>query len=169
MSAFKNNIGWEGGSIYKRMCMEMFLWAGKNRLFIMNTGGSHHFSAARYIAKRLKIKHSVYGKLRRYSINSAAVTSLCRDFDMFLMQGIGDNRVYEFNKIMQTIEAPWLQGYMPKPFCNGCVVLMPKFFINSIKAATVLRQVGLFDLGDYLQKLAGSQNKQAGICPPVCG
>jgi hypothetical protein len=57
-----------------------YLWDG--RVFLINSGGSHHFAAARYIASRLGVPVPLRGQLHTYVINELAVSSLQRDFEM---------------------------------------------------------------------------------------
>ncbi len=46
-------------------------WDG--RIFLVNSGGSHHFAAARYIAKKLKKEVAITGRLERYTFNQPLI------------------------------------------------------------------------------------------------
>ena len=59
--------------------------AWDQRVFLMNSGGSHHFAAAKYLAVRLRRRVPIEGKLVSYSLNSIAIEALCRDFDIFVL------------------------------------------------------------------------------------
>lgn len=127
-----------------------------NRLFLMNSGGSHHFAAAKYIATRLSESVPLQGKLYTYSLNLDAITSLCRDYEMFV---ISDETTVSlrFYEAMKAFRATWLWHYMPRPFENAKVILLPKNERRSLKVATVLRQAGVVDLGQHLTSLASKQ------------
>lgn len=45
----------------------------------MNDGGSHHFSAARYISSRLNVPVPLKARLYIYGVNEYAVAGLKRD------------------------------------------------------------------------------------------
>ena len=60
-----------------------YAWDG--RLFLVNEDGSHHFAAARYIAKRIKSPVQLRAPLHTRSIRKQAVESLTRDFEIILL------------------------------------------------------------------------------------
>jgi len=49
-------------------------WDG--RVFLVNSGGSHHFAAARYLASRLGHRVTLRGTLRTYGVDAQAVGAL---------------------------------------------------------------------------------------------
>ncbi|HHN6585606.1 TPA: DUF6685 family protein, partial [Escherichia coli] len=51
-----------------RMLFAEYPWA-ERRLYWLNDGGSHHFGAARYQARRLGIAVPLTGRLCRYGVN----------------------------------------------------------------------------------------------------
>lgn len=59
---------------------QRYAWDG--RLFLINSGGSHHFAAAKYIAARLPQAVALRGKLVTHSLNALAIASLQRDYEM---------------------------------------------------------------------------------------
>ena len=131
-----------------------YLWDG--RLFLMNDGGSHHFAAAKYVADRLEEDVPLRGTLRVYSLNSMALASLCRDFDMFV---IADNAEISnaFHEAMSAFRATWLWHHMPRPFDDTRAILLPKDEPRSRCVANTLREAGITDLGAYLTALAAHQ------------
>lgn len=131
-----------------------------SRVFLMNDGGSHHFSAARYISSRLNVPVPLSGQLRIYSINENAVISLKRDFEMFVV-GWTDAINMAFLEAMKSFCAAYLWQYLPPPYQakEQRVILLPKSDARSMKVASVLHQAGFFDLSKHLDKLIDRQVK----------
>lgn len=128
-------------------------WDG--RLFLMNSGGSHHFAAARYIAVRLEESVPLTGPLQAYSLSPIAIRSLRRDFDLFL---ISDEPAISmaFHAAMESFRATWLWTHMPRPYDNAKAILLPKDERRSQRVALALRDAGIVDLGAYLEELSCS-------------
>jgi hypothetical protein len=124
-----------------------------NRLFLMNSGGSHHFAAAKYIAARLSEPVPLRGKLRTYSLNAIAIASLRHDFEMFVISNEATISL-AFHDAMSAFRVTWLWHHMPSPFENTKAILLPKRETRSMRVATLLRQAGVVDLGQYLTDLA---------------
>lgn len=134
----------------------LYLWDG--RLFLMNNGGSHHFAAAKYIAARLPESVMLRGKLYTYALNSVAIASLRRDFEMFV---ISDETTVSmgFHDAMKAFRATWLWHHLPRPFDNTKAILLPKNEARSMRVAALLRQAGVADLGQHLADLASQQSR----------
>lgn len=132
-----------------------YSWDG--RLFLFNSGGSHHFAAAKYIAARLPAPVPLRGELYTYSLNAVAITSLRRDFEMFV---ISDETYISrgFYDAMEAFRATWLWHHLPRPFENAKAVLLPKNEARSMRVADSLRQAGVADLGLHLSELATQQS-----------
>ena len=131
-----------------------YLW--DDRLFLMNSGGSHHFSAAKYIAARLPEAVTLNGKLYVYSLNAAAIASLRRDFEMFVIS----DKVEIFSTFldaMRAFKATWLWHPMVRPFENTRAILLPKHELRSMRVATELRKADVLDFGTHLANLAAHQ------------
>jgi hypothetical protein len=128
-----------------------YLW--DDRLFLINSGGSHHFAAAKYIAARLSEPVVLSGKLSTYSLNALAIASLRRDFEMF---ALSDETTIsrDFHNAMTALKATWLWHHLPRPFDNARAILLPKSEARSMRAATLLRRAGVTDLGKHLANLA---------------
>ncbi len=127
-------------------------WEWDGRVFLINSGGSHHFAAAKYIAKRLEIKVPLSGKHVMYGINQVAVASLRRDFDIFVMSWTTDHHL-AFHKAMQNFEATYYWKALPRPYTEQCAIFLPKSEKRSAKVAQVLHEAGFQDLGKYLKAL----------------
>lgn len=131
-----------------------YLWDG--RVFLINSGGSHHFAAARYIAARIGSPVPLHGKLRTYVINEMAVASLQRDFEMFVMADTPE-ATDAFHNAMRNFRASYLWTHLPRPYRDCRAILLPRTDARSMKVATVLHEAGFFDLGLHLRGLAARQ------------
>lgn len=129
-------------------------WDG--RLFLINSGGSHHFAAAKYIAARLGEPVPLRGKLYSYSLNALAITSLRRDFEMFVLPDTPQVS-QDFHEAMESFRATWLWHHMPRPFADTKAILLPRSERRSMKVAALLHQAGVTDLGEHLTQLAERQ------------
>lgn len=129
-----------------------FAWDG--RLFLMNSGGSHHLAAAKYIAARLGVPVPMSAKLRTYSLDAGAVKSLRRDFEMFVLSD-EPHISSTFSKAMRSFHASWLWHHLPRPYDRDArVVLFPREDKRSMRVCSLMRQAGAFDFGEHLEKLA---------------
>ncbi len=132
-----------------------YLWDG--RLWLMNSGGSHHFAAAKYIAARLGQPVSLTGRLYTYSLNASAIASLRHEFEMFV---INDETTFSnaFFDAMRTFKATWLWHPMPRPYERTQAILLPRSEARSVRVAAEFRKAGIFDFGAYLATLAAKQS-----------
>lgn len=131
-----------------------YLWDG--RLFLMNSGGSHHFAAAKYIAARLGQSVALRGKLHTYSLNALAIASLRRDYEMFVISD--DTSCSQgFHDAMMAFRATWLWHSMPRPYENARAILLPRSEQRSMLVAALLHKAGISDLGRYLADRASDQ------------
>lgn len=131
-----------------------YLWDG--RTFLMNSGGSHHFAAARYLAKRLNQRVPLRGRLYVYELNGSAVAALRRDFEMFV---ISDEAAIanDFHEAMRSFQATWLWHPMPRPYEKTRAILLPRAEKRSLRVAQALRDAGVLDFGAYLTDLVAHQ------------
>ena len=131
-----------------------YFWDG--RLWLMNSGGSHHTAAAKYIAARLRRPVKLNGKLYTYSLNPIAIDSLHRDFEMFV---IGDESqvASAFFDAMRSFKATWLWHPMPHPYTKARAVLLPRNERRSMRVAEEFHNAGIADLGAFLTGLAARQ------------
>ena len=138
-----------------------FAWDG--RLFLMNSGGSHHFAAAKHIATRLNRAVTLSGELQTYSLNEMAIASLLRDFEMFVIAD--EPEIHnEFYEAMRHFEATWLWAQMPYPYVDGCrAILLPRSEARSMRVAKALREAGVLDLGNHLVGICARQRQVPGL------
>ena len=123
------------------------------RLFLINAGGSHHFAAAKYIAKRLPQAVPLRGKLHRFRLNERAISSLRGDYDMFLLSN-EQSAWHEFSEALMSFRATWLWHEMPRPLKNTRAVLLPRSEQRSRCVARLLHEQGATDLGAHLAHIA---------------
>ncbi len=154
----RENLAWDEIRILNRKdpsdFFARYLWDG--RVFLINSGGSHHFAAARYIAARIGTPVPLRGTLRTYAINPLPVVSLRSDFEMFVMVDTTDATL-GFFEAMQGFRATFLWQYLPSPIEGYRVIMLPRSETRSMKVASILREAGFFDLGQYLMRLVSSQ------------
>lgn len=128
-----------------------YRWDG--RVFLVNSDGSHHFGAARYIAKRLGILVPLRGKLSTYSINPGAVSSLRRDFEMFVISGDPTLRA-AFEEAVRSVKAAYFERDLPIPYRDRHAIFLPRTERRAMRVAQAMHAAGCFDLGVHLQTLA---------------
>lgn len=133
-----------------------FAWDG--RVFWMNSDGSHHFAAAKYIAARLHKPVVLKGRLHTYVINELALASLRRDYEMFI---VSDEPMISgaFHDAMESFRATWLCHPLPRPYEKAIAVLLPRREQRSMRVAALLRTAGAIDLGSLLSMLAVAQGE----------
>lgn len=131
--------------------------AWDRRVFLMNSGGSHHLAAAKYLAARLDRRVPIEGKLVSYRLNSAAVEALCRDFEIFALNNDGSKHANAFHDAMSRFRATWLWLPLPHPYGAGRAVFLPRNHARSVCVANALRRADLFDLGRHLLTEVGTQ------------
>ncbi len=154
----RENLAWNEIGILHRDSSDFFeryLW--DDRVFLINSGGSHHFAAARYIAARIGASVPLRGKLHTYTINGMAIESLQHDYEMFVMANTPEVTL-GFHDAMQSFRASYLWQYLPHPYRNSRAILLPRADARSMKVAAALHEAGVFDLGLYLHRLAARQS-----------
>lgn len=132
-----------------------YQWDG--RFFLKNSGGSHHFAAARYIAARLDHEVPLTGRLFKRSLNPLSVASLRREFDIYV---ISDNATayMAFHDAMHRFLATYFWMPLPHGFCDQArALLLPKDNRRSLKVSKLMRSAGAFDLGAHLRELVSRQ------------
>lgn len=143
----------ENSSILKPGINRFCRHAWDGRVFLINSNGSHHFAAAKYIAARLGKPVEVRGQLQAFSLDTRAIASLRRDFEIFVVAGAAAEST-GFNQAMQAFGATWLWHPMPRPYQASTAVLLPRAEPRSLKVAELLRSAGVVDLGKHLSDIA---------------
>lgn len=130
------------------------LWDG--RLFLMNSGGSHHFAAARYIASRIDRRVPLEGTLYTYAVNGSALQDLRERFDLYAVSNDAELST-GFHHAMASFGATYLRRPLPAPHELAQAIFLPKSQPRSLRASNVLRDAGAFDLGRHLADLCKRQ------------
>ena len=138
-------------------CFYRYLWDG--RLWLSNSGGSHHTAAAKYIATRLNEPVPLCADLHTHSLNPHAVNALREKFEMFAIQNDGSHICCAFFDAMQAVKATWLSRDFSNSFSQACIVFLPRTRKRSMRVAHELRKAGILDFGLYLAQLLERQNQ----------
>lgn len=121
-------------------------WDG--RLFLCNSGGSHHFAAARYIAKRIEQDVNLKGTYKNLSLNRDRVNKLCKTFDMYVIDYRAKSFMDLFNA-MRSYKAAYLTTDLPRPYQDQKLVLLPKDDEKAMKVSALFRESIGFTLNDH--------------------
>lgn len=136
-------------------------WDG--RIFLSNSGGSHHFSAARYLTDRCDVKVPLQGRIYCRWIDEHAVESLVSDYTIFAIDGAPGVR-NEFHDALQAYRAPYLLQRLPKGFSTRSVdeggayaVFLPRSNARSSRVADAMEKAGFCNVGTHLKDLVRRQ------------
>lgn len=149
----QKNLAWSevrimrpgGGDYFSR-----YAWDG--RIFLNNSGGSHHFAAAQYIAGKLGRKVPLTGKLYDHSINMVALDALCRDFEMFVVPDDKPAVSNAFHDGMASFGATYFRLPLPRGHEDVRAILLPKSEDRSRQVAALLREAGVFDFATAMRQ-----------------
>lgn len=159
----EENLRWDEIRIISREDHDYFsTWEWDGRVFLINSGGSHHFAAAKYIAKRIGVSVPLTGRYKVYGINQVALASLRRDFDIFVLSWHCKQQM-DFHRAMQRFEATYYWKDLPRPYTDQAAIFLPKEEKRAGKVSDVLREAGFQDLGLYLQKLANATGNHVSV------
>jgi len=131
-----------------------FAW--DRRLFLNNTGGSHHLAAARFIARRIGQRVRLPGTLRTYAVSEEAVGRLQADYDMFAISNDPASRE-AFHDAMSSFKATYFVHRLPTPVDDAIAVLLPRDETRSAMVASVMRDARMFDIGAHLALVCARQ------------
>jgi hypothetical protein len=149
------SLGWPGGAILHINQTEDYLayhqW--DRRVFLMNSDGSHHFVAGRYLAARLGVTVPLTANLHIHRISSQAVAALVADFEIFALSD-DPSAFGQFHDAMRSYRAGYLWIDLPRTYTGGRAVFLPRTDHRSMKVASLLRDEGHSDLGAHLMSLA---------------
>lgn len=126
-------------------------WDG--RLFLMNDGGSHHFSAAKFIATRIGEPVPLRAKLRTLSLNESAVDAVREEFEVLVTPSESSFQNQLFNAL-KSAGATWYMHDMPQQLSQLRALFLPKADARSRLVARVMLEAGSPDLGAHLKALS---------------
>lgn len=82
---FHRNWSWEDQRILKDPTIEIYGW--NDRLYLINSSGSHHFTSARYIAHRLDKEVEIKSPITLIGIDPQHLTALTDQYQICLLRG----------------------------------------------------------------------------------
>ncbi|CJL91587.1 Uncharacterised protein [Streptococcus pneumoniae] len=149
------NLAWDEIRIISHVDHDYFAtWAWDGRVFLMNSGGSHHFAAAKYIAARLEQPVELTGTYKIYGLCEQAITELRREYGMFVLSHEPDAWL-GFNEAMARFKATYYWKTLPRPHNHQrCAIFLPLKEKRSAMVARILKENNFQDLGAYLAGLA---------------
>ena len=137
------------------MTFSAFSWTGRG-LYWNNDNGSHHLSAARYIALQLGMNWPLKGRLSRYTLSKRGVTLLSRRWHLVLIPSYAAYST--FMDAMKQDRCPFGLSEMPDNLhCRQGgdkglnVVWLDRHEPKAKRAAAVLLKAGFPDLGRVLE------------------
>lgn len=150
----EKSLGWYEIRILHRDSTDDFFachqWDG--RVFLMNSGGSHHFVAGRYLAARLEVPVPLKGLLRVHRLSQTAVSRLVGEYEVFALND--DSEAFQrFFDAMREYRAGFLWTPLPRHL-DGRAVFLPRGDARAMRIVPLMRAAGHFDLGAHLQELS---------------
>jgi hypothetical protein len=125
-----------------------FSW--DERVFLMNSGGSHHLAAAILLSNKLDIPVDFITNTTEYTLDPMKIDQLNRDFAMYV---IGDSNLQNaLFAMMRQLDIPFIRTLLPKRFEGITVYLFPRGYKKSARIIKIMQQAGVFDLGAYFEK-----------------
>jgi len=169
VAGLQENLAWEEVRITepdRGDWLQVDLWEGP-RVSLINSGGSHHFSAARWVAGRLGQPTPITGRLVIHSLNASAVNALSRKYSMVAIH----SDVPHVWEAIQNAEAHVIRMYLPYPAHDYLLLMFPVDERRSLRVAELFLQYGALDVNHWLQGQLGRQAKaihalaEAGLLP----
>jgi hypothetical protein len=122
-----------------------------DRLLLNNHGGSHHFSAARRIARELGVKVPLQLVQHHHALDEATVGLIERTLALILIPN--QELLNDLRSALRTEGVPIVQGdFRAPPYCGDDTKLLPLDLSNPLSstAAAYLRRCGFTDLVSHL-------------------
>ncbi|WP_321922985.1 DUF6685 family protein [Paraburkholderia guartelaensis] len=133
---------------------ERYSWDG-DRVFLINSGGSHHFAAAKYIATRVRKAVPLTGVVKTYRINPLAAEELCKLYEMFVLDA--NYEFSDFRDAMSSYKAMFGVYGMPLPYKHLTLILFPRSHKRSAKVAAALKKGNAYGFNDYVLRAIDEQ------------
>lgn len=120
-------------------------WDG--RLFLSNSGGSHHFAAARFLARHLGHRVPLHGTLNACHLVPSAVDALCSGYDIYA-PSVAPNALHA---ALEAIGATYFIQALPAPYSGVEAVFLPRDVPRSLRASRAFHDSGVFDVSEHLR------------------
>jgi len=142
-----------------------YAWDG--RITLANSGGSHHFAAARLLASRLGRSVPLRGRLDEHELNRPAIDALRADFCILAVSEKDIHAWLKFHEAMAAFRAAYFWKPLPRPYHDLRAIFLPRDEARSAIAADVMREAGAFDLGQHLYELAARQSNNRSVAKSI--
>jgi hypothetical protein len=129
-------------------------WDG--RLILSNSGGSHHFAAARYLARVLGEPVTITAPLTECRLDIPATNLLNSLYGVFVIDSRPES-TNAFHDCMKAFEAPYFHTDLPRPVTGLQAVFLPRKHRRAKTVIETLQAAGAADLGSHLVRLASQQ------------
>ena len=157
LAGLKRNLVHDGIRILNTASHADYLqrWAWDGRLFLMNDGGSHHFAAARWLARKLGVPVPIRSQLRTVSIRRDAVEQLVAGYDLFAVNGRQDASFsYALYEALQSSGTPFLFCALPASLGFGDILIFESDDRRSWPVVDALRRHGATSIAPVLEKIS---------------
>lgn len=148
------NMRWPEVRIVNDQSSDFFVkYAWDQGLYLINSGGSHHFAAAHFIASELRADYMLCGRLVTLEMNRDAIAELNAEYAIFAVSDdlYGSNG---FHDCMRNFKTEYYWQDLPRPYTESKAIFLPRDQPRSAKVADVLRDEGFTDVGAVLTELA---------------
>lgn len=121
------------------------------RIYLVNSGGSHHFAAANHLAHQLSIERHLKGTLVTHKINGVALRALAKEYRILAITEEDD--LSRLRDLITNFEAPHFHTRMPRAFNGAVAYILPVENNRSAFVADALLKAGALDVVNHLEKL----------------
>ena len=125
-----------------------------NRLFLINYDGSHHFSAARYIAKKLGTPVQIGGNLNIIEFNRDEVDNLLNTYIFF---AINELLIDDWRLIAMDLKLSFGLMPPPRPMSNFKILVIHRNDASASAVAVSFGRQGVFDFGAFIKEQASAR------------
>ncbi|MGC4000364.1 MAG: hypothetical protein QM767_24150 [Anaeromyxobacter sp.] len=148
----RSNLAYRGVRI-ARGGPDYFVWhQWDGRVVLANSGGAHHFSAARWLAGRVGRRVWLNGLLIRHVLDRPRLTELRRRFHLFAVRGGAEHA--RLREALRRLGATHHGCPAPEPHVGVDLVFLPRDERRARRVARELSRAGFLDVGAYLERLA---------------
>ncbi|BBU46949.1 hypothetical protein PPTS312_48640 [Pseudomonas putida] len=146
------NLRWPEIGIVRGSSDFLLQYSWDDGLCLANSGGSHHFVAARHIAGQLQQPVALQGRLVRHGLDAEAAAQLN---DQYAIYAIAKDAFFaEALDALRDFRATHYWADLPQPYDNGLAIFLPRDEARSRKVAEVFASEGFTNVGDVVVELA---------------
>lgn len=135
------------------------LWDG--RIFLSQSGGSHHFAAAQFLSREMDINLLITGKLVTHQLDSAAIREVTSKYHIFAVKNASE--FHELHDAMSRCNTSFIATPIPLSSDmeankgSHLAIMIDAHSTEGRRTWDILRD-HVFDLGDHLKQLFTEQN-----------